>query len=184
MAPKIFQLTRVDVRRLRFSLIVHSKFVKIQNLIFSNTSRQGLGKSLWRWKPLQTRCVLAQKNLQHHRTTSNRDFRDPTILPQVTTIQDFTIETYSTASQIDVFATVLGSFGARKAQVSKCIVRILYDKSRKSLVPNTVRSLTYRIRAGALKPYFGFPKKNENAWSIFIFSELSGEIKDLSSCWD
>ena len=29
-------------------------------------------------------------------------------------------------------------------------VRILYDKSRKSLVPNTVRSLTYRIRAGAL----------------------------------
>ena len=150
MTPKIFQLTRVDVRRLRFSLIVHSKFVKIQNLIFSNTSRQGLGKSLWRWKPLQTRCVLVPKILQHHRTTSNRDFRDPTILPQVTTIQDFTIETYSTASQIDVFATVLGSFGARKAQVSKCIVRILYDKSRKSLVPNRIRSLTYRIRAGAL----------------------------------
>ena len=69
----------------------------------------------------------------------------------MTTIQDFTIETYSTASQIDVFATVLGSFGARKAQVSKCIVRILYDKSRESLVPNRIRSLTYRIRAGALR---------------------------------
>ena len=154
MAPKIFQLTRVSVRRLSFSLFVHSKFVKIQNLIFSNTSRQGLGNPLWRWKRLQTRCVLAQKKLQHHRTTSNRDFRDPTILPQVTTIQDFTIETYSTASQIDVFETntcsMLGSFGARKAQVSKCIVRILYDRSRKSLVPHTVRSLTYRIRAGAL----------------------------------
>ena len=150
MAPKIFQLTRVDVRRLRFSLIVHSKFVKIQNLIFSNTSRQGLGKSLWRWKPLQTRCVLAQKILQHHRTTSNRDFRDPTILPQVTTIQDFIIETDSSANQIDVFETTLGSFSARKAHVSKGIVQILYDKSRRSLVPNTVRSLTYRIRAGAL----------------------------------
>ena len=97
---------------------------------------------------------MAPNFLQHHRTTSNRDFRDPTILPQVTTIQDFTIETYSTASQIDVFETMLGSFGARKAQVSKCIVRILYDKSRKSLVPNTVRSLTYRIRAGALSLWF------------------------------
>ena len=45
MAPNFFQLTRVDVRRLRFSLEVHSKFQKIQNLVFSNTSKQELGKS-------------------------------------------------------------------------------------------------------------------------------------------
>ena len=115
MAPNFFQLTRVDVRRLRFSLEVHSKFQKILNLVFSNTSKQELGKSFWRWKPLQTRCVMAPNFVEQHRMTSDRDFRDPTILPQVTTIQYFTIGTYPIASRIDVLGTMQGSVSDRKA---------------------------------------------------------------------
>ena len=153
MAPNLFQLTRVDVRRLRFSLKVHSKFQKIPNLIFPNTSRQGLGKSFWRWKPLQTRCVLAPNFVEHHRMTSDWVFHDPIILSQVTTIQNFTMETHSTASRIDVLEILQGNVSDRKAHESKCIDRILYDKPRGSLVSNSVKSLTSRIRGGPLKRF-------------------------------
>ena len=45
MALNFFQLTQVDMRRLRFSLEVYSKFQRILNQVFSNTSKQELGKS-------------------------------------------------------------------------------------------------------------------------------------------
>ena len=93
---------------------------------------------------------MAPKFVEHPRVTSDRVFRDPIILPQVTTIQNITIETHSTAIRIDVFETMQCRVSARKAQESKSIDRILYDESRGSLVPNTVKSLTSGIRAGPL----------------------------------
>ena len=73
---------------------------------------------------------MAPNFVEQHRMTSDRDFRDPIILPQVTTIQDFIIETHRTAGRIDVLETMQDIVSDRKAHESNCIDRIVYDKSR------------------------------------------------------
>ena len=94
---------------------------------------------------------MAPNFVEQHQMTSDRDFRDPTILPQVTTIQDFVLETYRTAGRIDVLGTIQCNDGDRKAQISKCTDRILYDKSLGCVVPNAVWSLTSRTQGGPLR---------------------------------
>ena len=94
-----------DFRGLRFSVNWHREFWKKREFPFSNTSRQVMESSFWRWIPLLTWCVGAQKIVEHHRTTSRDVFHTSIVLPQMTTIQDFMRQTHSNTVENSVLAT-------------------------------------------------------------------------------
>ena len=94
-----------DFRGLRFSVNWHREFWKKREFPFSNTSRQVMESSFWRWIPLLTWCVGAQKIVEHHRTTSRDVFHTSIVLPQMTTIQHYMRQTHSNADRDSVLAT-------------------------------------------------------------------------------